>query len=155
MIQLRFSTESEKLAHWKKSLKKSNCLSLPECIGKNKSLSNTNIERCMTFTQTVIYGGNIIEDYVEVSISIYVNQKIESSLTLPPYLNCATQFIAWAHCQCYYWVHYLKEIISPILFQDYGWFFDCESDFIRPACFRGDQFPPLLATKSESQKRKC
>ena len=40
VIQLRFSTESEKLSHWKKSLKKSNCLSLTECLGKNKSLSN-------------------------------------------------------------------------------------------------------------------
>ena len=40
-------------------------------------MSNANIERCTTFAQTVIYGGNIIEDYVEVSINIYVNQKLK------------------------------------------------------------------------------
>ena len=62
-------------------------------------MSNTNIERCTTFTQTVTHGGKVIEDYVEVSINIYVSQKIESSLMLPPYLDCATQFIARAHCQ--------------------------------------------------------
>ena len=39
-------------------------------------------------------------------------------------------------------------------FQDYGWFFDCQSDFISPVWFEGDQLPPSLATKSGSRKRK-
>ena len=46
---------------------------------------------------------------------------------------------------------YLRNYIN---FQDYGWFFDCESDFIRPVWFKGDQFPSLLATKSGNRKKK-
>ena len=143
-----------KISPFKEVLKKSNCWSLIECLGQNKSLRNTDIEKCMTFTQTVLYGGNVNEDYVEAIINIYGNQKIENSMTLPSYPDHATQVIVWANYQCYYWVHYLKKIILPILFQECGWFFDCESDFIRPVWFKGDQFPSLLATKSESQKRK-
>ena len=97
-------------------------------LSKNKSLSNTDIENCMTFTQTVLYGGNIDEAYPETRVNIYGNQKTKSSMTLPPDHDCATQVIVRGHYQCYYWIHCFQEIISPILFQDYGWFFDCESD---------------------------
>ena len=108
----------------------------------------------MTFAQTVLYGGNINEAYSETRIKIYGNQKTKSSMTLPPNPDCATQVIVRGHYQCYYWIHCLQEIISPILCQDYGWFFDCESDFIRPVWFKGDQFKLLLATKSGSRKIK-
>ena len=116
--QIRFSTESEKLAPSKKSLKIK--LSLIECLGKNKSLGNTDIEKCMTFTQTVLHGGNINEACVETRITIYGNQKIKSSMTLPPDRDCVTQVIVPAHHQCYYWLHCLQEIISPISFLGYG-----------------------------------
>ena len=53
-------------------------------------------------------------------------------MTLPADRDCATKVIIRAQYQCYYWIHCFQEIISPILFQDYGWFFDYESDFIRP-----------------------
>ena len=55
---------------------------------------------------------------------------------------------------CYYWVRCLQETISPISFQNYGWFFDCQSDFTRSVWFKGYQFPPSLATKSVSRKSK-
>ena len=74
-------------------------------------------------------------------------------MTLPPDLDCASQVDVRAQYQCYYLVHCLQEIISSIPFQDYGWFFDCESDFIGPMWFKGDQFPSSLATKSGSRKR--
>ena len=45
-----------KISPFKEVLKKSSCLGLIECLGKNKSLSNTDIENCMTFIQTVLYG---------------------------------------------------------------------------------------------------
>ena len=86
-------------------------------------------------------------------IDIYGNQRTRSSMTLPPDLDCASQVDVWAQYQCCYLVHCLQEIISPIPFQDYGWFFDCESDFIGPVWFKGDQFPSSLATKSGSRKR--
>ena len=122
-------------------------------LSKNKSLSNTDIENCMTFTQTVLYGGNIDEAYPETRVNIYGNQKTKSSMTLPPDHDCATQVIVRGHYQCYYWIHCFQEIISPILFQDYEGFFGCESDFVRPVWFKGDQFKLLLATKPESQKK--
>ena len=122
-------------------------------LSKNKSLSNTDIENCMTFTQTVLYGGNIDEVYPETRVNIYGNQKTKSSMTLPPDHDCATQVIVRGHYQCYYWIHCFQEIISPILFQDYEGFFGCESDFVRPVWFKGDQFKLLLATKSESRKK--
>ena len=56
-------------------------------------MCNTDIENCMTFTQTVLYGGNVNEDYVEAIINIYGNQKIENSMTLPSYPDHATQVI--------------------------------------------------------------
>ena len=56
-------------------------------------MRNTDIEKCMTFTQTVLYGGNVNEDYVEAIINIYGNQKIENSMTLPSYPDHATQVI--------------------------------------------------------------
>ena len=74
-------------------------------------------------------------------------------MTLPPDLDCASQVDVRAQYQCCYLVHCLQEIISPIPFQDYGWFFDCESDFIGPVWFKDDQFPSSLATKSGSRKR--
>ena len=51
------------------------------------------------------------------------------------------------------WVHYLQEKILLLPFQDYGWLCDCESDFIRPVWFKGDQLPSPLATKAEIRKR--
>ena len=117
-------------------------------------MSNTDIEKCMPFIQTVLYGGNINEAYVETRINIYGNQKTKCSMTLPPDPDCATQVIVRAHYQCNPWVHCLQEIMSPIPCQDYGWFFDWESDFITPVWFKCDQFPSLLATKSGSRKRK-
>ena len=54
---------------------------------KNKSSSNTDIENCMTFTQTVPYGRNINEAYPEKRINIYGNQKTKSSMTLPRLLS--------------------------------------------------------------------
>ena len=79
-----------KISPFKEVLKKSSCLGLIECLGKNKSLSNTDIENCMTFIQTVLYRGNINEDYVETRITIYDNQRIKSSMTLPPDPDSAT-----------------------------------------------------------------
>ena len=74
-------------------------------------------------------------------------------MTLPPDPDCAAQDMIRAYYQCYYWVHCFQEIISPILFQDYRWFFDCESVFIWAVSFEGYTFPSL-ATKSGSRKRK-
>ena len=82
----------------------------------------------MKLTQTVLYGGNINEDYVETRIKIYCNQKIKRSTTLTLDPDCATQVVFPAHHQCYCCVYCLQEIISPIFFQDYEWFFDRESD---------------------------
>ena len=123
-------------------------------MGINKFLSNTDIDNCMTFIQTVLYGGNINEAYIETRINIYDNQRTKSSMTLPPDPNSATRVIFRAHNHCYYWVRCLRETILSAPFQDYGWFFDCQSDFIRSVWFKGEQLPPLLATKSGSRKRK-
>ena len=64
-----------KTSPFKEVLKKSSWLGLIECLGKNKSFSNTDIENCMTFIQTVLYGRNINEAYVETRINIYDNQR--------------------------------------------------------------------------------
>ena len=97
-----FFTELEKLAQVKEVLRKSSCLGLIECLGKNKSLSNTDIENCMTFIQTVLYGGNINEAFVETRTNIYDNQRTKSSMTLPPDPDSATHIILQAHYECYY-----------------------------------------------------
>ena len=149
-----FFNRTGKVNPFKELLKNSNCLSLIECFSKNKSLGKRYTEKCMTFTETVLYGRNINEAYVEASINIYDSQKTKSSMALPPYPGCVTRTIVRAHYQCYYLVHCLQQIVSPILSQDYGWFFDCESDFIRLVWFKGDQVLSLLTTKSESQKER-
>ena len=40
-------------------------------------MSNTYIEKCMKLTQTVLFGGNIKESYIETRIDIYSNQKLK------------------------------------------------------------------------------
>ena len=92
----------EKISPFKEVLKKSSYLGLIECLGINKFLSNTDIDNCMTFVQTVLYGGNINEVYIETRINIYDNQRTKSSMTLPPDPNSATQVIFRAHNHCYY-----------------------------------------------------
>ena len=92
----------EKISPFKEVLKKSSYLDLIECLGINKFLSNTDIDNCMTFIQTVLYGGNINEAYIETRINIYDNQRTKSSMTLPPDPNSATQVIFRAHNHCYY-----------------------------------------------------
>ena len=72
----------------------------------------------MAHTQAVVYDGNIHEAYAGTRIKVYGNQKIKSSMALPPDPDCVTQDIVRAHYQCYYWVHSLQQIISPIPFQD-------------------------------------
>ena len=109
-----FLNRIRKNSSFKEVLKESSCLSLIECLGKNKSLSNTDIE-IFIFTLTVLYGENINEAYVETRINIYDNQKTVSSMTLPPDPDCATQIIVRVHFHCYYYVHCLQEI-SPIPF---------------------------------------
>ena len=44
---------------------------------KNKSSSNTDIENCMTFTQTVPYGRNINEAYPETRINYMAIKKLK------------------------------------------------------------------------------
>ena len=92
----------EKISPFKEILKKPSYLGLIECLGINKFLSNTDIDNCMTFIQTVLYSGNINEAYIETRINIYDNQRTKSSMTLPPDPNSATQVIFRAHNHCYY-----------------------------------------------------
>ena len=92
----------QKISPFKEVLKKSSYLGLIECLGINKFLSNTDIDNCMTFIQTVLYGGNIIEAYIETRINIHDNQRTKSSMTLPPDPNSATQVIFRAHNHCCY-----------------------------------------------------
>ena len=61
----------------------------------------------MTSIQSVLYGGNINEIYVETRISIYKNQKTKNSTTLPPHPNPDSQIIFRAHYQCYFLAHSL------------------------------------------------
>ena len=102
VIQLHFFYKTGKISPLKEVLRKLSCLGLIECLGKNKSLSNTDIENCMTFIQTVLYDRNINEAYVETRTNIYDNQRTKSSMTLPPDPDSATQIILQAHYECYY-----------------------------------------------------
>ena len=80
-----------KISPFKEVLKNSSYLGSIECLGKNKFLSNTDIENCMTFIQNVLYGGNINEAYVETRINTYDNQRTKSSIALLPDPDSATQ----------------------------------------------------------------
>ena len=62
-----------KISPFKEVLKKSSCLSFIECLGKNKFLSNTDIEKCMAFTQTVLSVGNN-QAYVETKINMKIKE---------------------------------------------------------------------------------
>ena len=104
VIQLLFFDRIGKISPFREVLKKSSSIGLIECLGKNKSLSNTDIKTCMTFIQTVLYGENINEAYVETRTNIYYKKKTKSSMTLPLDLDSATQVILRVHYQCCYWV---------------------------------------------------
>ena len=109
-----------KINLFKEVLKKLGCLGLIECLSVNKFLSNADIEDFLRFIQTVPYGENVYESYVEARLSIYDNQKTKSSMTLSADPDFATQVILRVHYQCYFYVHWLQGKISPILFQDTG-----------------------------------
>ena len=51
-------------------------------------------------------------------------------MSLTPDPDFATQVAFRIQYQCYYYVYCHQEEISPILFQNYGWFFDYESDLL-------------------------
>ena len=105
--QIRFSTGSKKLVYSKRYLKNQ---AVSVWLNTWVKISPWDIEKCMTFTETVLYWGNINEAYVERRINIYDNQKTISSMKLPPNPDCATQVIVRVHFQCYYYVQCLQEI---------------------------------------------
>ena len=65
----------------------------------------------------------------ETRTSICNNQKTKSSMRVSSNLNLATQVIIRVSELLLRLLH--SKNISPILLQDYGSFFDGESDFIR------------------------
>ena len=68
------------------------------------------------------------------------------ALPLDPNL---TTLVIRVYYQCYYYVHFLQEKLSSILFQDYGWLFDCEFYYFRQVWFKEDQLQSSLATEYE------
>lgn len=83
----------------------------------------------------------------ETRTSICNNQKTKSSMRVSSNLNLATQVIIRVSVLLLRLLH--SKNISPILLQDYGSFFDGESDFIRQVRFTEDQ--PSLSKMKESR----
>ena len=79
---------------------------------------------------------NIYNAYTEAWISIYDHQKTKGSMTLLiPTLIPKLLFKSIINVP----ITFTTSTISPIPFQDYGWFFDCESDLIRQVWFKEDR----------------
>ena len=55
---------NEKINPFKEVLQKSSCLGLIECLRKNESLSNADVDDFLTFIQTLHYGRAIYESCV-------------------------------------------------------------------------------------------
>ena len=83
----------------------------------------------------------------ETRTSICNNQKTKSSMRVSSNFNLATQVIIRVSVLLLRLLH--SKNISPILLQDYGSFFDGESDFIRQVRFTEDQ--PSLSKMEESR----
>ena len=79
------------------------------------------INKCITFIETVMYGGHDDEEYVETRIRLYKRQNKKTSLSLPPDPNSCLQAVLRANHQSFQWTRCLEKNIEDIDMLKNGW----------------------------------
>lgn len=123
-------------------------------LGKNKELSDQEIEYAKKFIQTVVYSGKDDEDYLATRIRLYQNLKSKSSMPIPPDPDSVVQVIKRVHLQVYQWLRCCIPWIDTLPLDENGWNVDEEGSeiVIKPKWFTGSQLPPS-AQKTKKQKK--
>ena len=138
-----------KIAPFKKILKQSDLISLISELGKQTTVDDMTIERCMRFIQIVLYAGKKDEGYVDTRIRLYKKQTQKSSMSLPPDPLSCKQAIKRANYQSYFWTRCSEKNLCPPSFEMNGWIYDSESEIVKPIWYDGQQFPPSMRTKGK------
>ena len=125
-----------------KIMKDNSLLQNIENLGKD-SIHDNIIENALSFVQTVLYGGNKNESYVETRVRLFRNLKTKSSIDLPADPDSMTEEIKRCHLQSYVWRRCFDGIIDMLDRDDFGWRVVCD-DTIVPVWFTGYQLPPSL-----------
>ena len=125
-----------------------------ESLGKNKELSDEDIECVNKFIQIVIYSGNEDEEYVATRIRLYQNLKVKSSMSIPPDPDSVVQVIKRAHRQSYEWIRCCHARIEILPLEGNGWIVDEEDNqvTVRPSGLQGVNYHHLLIRAKNSQK---
>ena len=124
-------------------------------LGRNKVLSDQDIESVKTFIQTVVYSGKDDEDYVSTRIRLYENLKSKSSMPIPPDPDSVVQVIKRGHHQVYEWIRCCTPWVDTISLEENGWLVskDLKSKIVvKPVWYTGSQLPPS-ASKNRRKKR--
>ena len=85
----------------------------------------------MKFIQTVMYSGHVGESLVDTRVRLYENQKVKSSLTLPPDPDSIKQVILRVNHQLYYWCNCDVPQLEVIPLEGNGWRVDADCDGYR------------------------
>ena len=133
-----------------KILKDPSLLHLIKQLGQHATLTDDAMRNLFFFVQTVLYGGNRKETYVETRVRLYKGLKNKSSLNLPADPDSMTQEIKRCHLQAYVWLRCLQGIIPKLDPDNYGWRIIAD-DEMEPIWFTGHQFPPSLRKANKTR----
>ena len=104
------------------------------------------------FVQTVLYSGHAGESLVETRVRLYENQKVKTSLTLPPDPDSMKQLLLRVNHQMYYWSRCDIPMVETILLEENGWKVEEEDDGSRqvtPVWFTGNDYKTLFSVRPE------
>ena len=132
-----------KLRVFNKILKDISLLQPIEDLGKDRSIHANVMTNAFSFVQTVLYGGNKKESYVETRVRLFKNLKKKSSIDLPADPDSMTQEIKRCQLQAYVWRRCFDGIIDMLDPEDFGWRL-MSDDIIVPVWFTGYQVPASL-----------
>ena len=128
-------------------------LALVSSLGKEKVVSDSNIENVQKFVQMAMYSGKDKESYVETRVRMYCRMKIKSSLSLPPDPHLLKQAILRAHWQTYYWLRCTEASVESLSAEDCGWQWSFEERSLKPVWFTCPQQPPSLRSRQKNMSK--
>ena len=125
----------------KKLMKNPEYCHLIKNLGRNEQLAETDVNKAITFVQTVMYGGKQTETYIETRKRLYERSKSKSSSKIPPDPKSLLQDIKRVHLQSYVFLHATERVCNRLDPEYFGWTKDQENGTLIPHWYDGKQYP--------------
>lgn len=138
----------------KKIKKNPSRLQLINAIGREETLSESEVEKIKEFIRTTMYNGKSAESYLETRVRLYKSMKTKTSMSIPPDQHSMVQAIKRVHYQAFHWYRCTDIRIPNISLEDHGWKSDQDEGRVLPTWFTGSQLPLSFKT-NRSQQRAC